>query len=863
LYLSLDSIFLNSSAQAAWYTTGGTWTNRKPITIDHNKVSGASSLTNFSVLVSVTDPDLRHTSLGGKVGKTDGTDILFTSADGSTKLDHEIEKYASTTGELIAWVEIPSLSSSLDTTLYMYFGNAASSDQSNPTGTWNSNYISVWHIGENPASNGTTINDSTSNNLDASLTTDDGSSNKSTTGKIGQGIALDNFGDYVTKADDSLLSFTNGSGTDTAYSIGGWFYLNDITETAGLMSKWIDCTDDEWVFYIASGNLAIENYDAGGGCASVIGRSVALDSGSHQSRWLHIIATYNGSENQSGLKIYINGTQVDTTNTAGSTISGMSNTTAPVRVGDYGGAANNLNGSVDDIKILSTELSADWIKTEYNNQSSPNTFYSYGNLMSQSKQDLSNNPASVIKIRGGIGSGGGLGTITPGTGTTIYDFTPGTDNISVNVAAGSDRVLLATLSCQLCNVTAVSYNGSSMTQLWNLLDGSSIERSTAWILVNPSTGTNNLTVTWTAASDGPLYGFAQPWYGVSQTGGEGGSWRAPTTASSGGSGTASVTVSNSQNGDMVVDGVAVYNQDITADGSQTVQFNSAAPFASLRHGTSNKSVTGSTSMSWTMSSTAWAMGAVPLIPNVSAGSAGGGKVNIRGGKGLGAASSTAPTLISAQSSNYADTSNTETTSSISWQAGDLIVVVGSTEGGSIQLNTPTATGLSFSLVTSINVGDSNDTVNYLWQATAGSSGSSAVSATRNDSFTGSRGITAFVYRGSDGIGNTNTLDNSTAKTISLTRNYPSSAVILTMADWNAVNDTTVNPSPSGGTQRVATFHSGHDTTFVFDWPDRGVAGTASYGITNHTGTVDMSGIVVEIRGSTAYGQGTPGSVKFR
>src|SRR5712664_2355486 len=36
-----------------WYNTG--WSNRKKITIDHGKVSGGADLTNYPMLVSVTD----------------------------------------------------------------------------------------------------------------------------------------------------------------------------------------------------------------------------------------------------------------------------------------------------------------------------------------------------------------------------------------------------------------------------------------------------------------------------------------------------------------------------------------------------------------------------------------------------------------------------------------------------------------------------------------------------------------------------------------------------------------------------------------------------------------------------------------
>jgi hypothetical protein len=73
----------------AWYNSG--WTNRKPVTISHTHVSGSSNLTNFPVLVSVTDANLKTVANGGFVGKSDGSDILFTLSDGVSKLNHGLE----------------------------------------------------------------------------------------------------------------------------------------------------------------------------------------------------------------------------------------------------------------------------------------------------------------------------------------------------------------------------------------------------------------------------------------------------------------------------------------------------------------------------------------------------------------------------------------------------------------------------------------------------------------------------------------------------------------------------------------------------------------------------------------------------
>jgi hypothetical protein len=213
---------------------------------------------------------------------------------------------------------------------------------------------------------------------------------------------------------------------------------------------------------------------------------------------------------------------------------------------------------------------------------------------------------------------------------------------------------------------------------------------------------------------------------------------------------------------------------------------------------------------------------------------------------------TAPTVSSYQTSTWTDVSGTpEVTGTLTWSAGDLIVVMGTTESGSKTLATPTATGLTFSLITSINVADDTDCVAYLWTATAGSGGSSAVSAANTGTTDGARGIAAYAFTGSDGLGTSATLDNSANKVISLARAHNNSAVVTVLGDWNAVNDTSVTTSPAGGTVRHADFVTSSASFFLADWGDQGTATTTGYGITNHTGTVDMSGIAVEVRGAAA------------
>lgn len=126
---------------ANWYNPS--WGFRKTITIDHTKVStsGGETYVGFPVLVSeATDASLAAHA------KSNGFDILFTSSDGTTKINHELETFNSATGKLVAWVQVSGLSTSVDSVLYMYYGNPGASDQQNVAGTWDSHYKGVYHL---------------------------------------------------------------------------------------------------------------------------------------------------------------------------------------------------------------------------------------------------------------------------------------------------------------------------------------------------------------------------------------------------------------------------------------------------------------------------------------------------------------------------------------------------------------------------------------------------------------------------------------------------------------------------------------------------------------------------------------------
>ncbi len=125
------------------------WSKRQKLTIDHTQVD--DELTDFPVKVIVSsDNPLFDTA------KSDGSDVRFTSADGTTLLDFEREVHDDTNSIAVYHVKIPLVSSTSDTEIYLYYGNASATDASSPTSVWDSDYVLVMHMDDS-------LEDSTSN----------------------------------------------------------------------------------------------------------------------------------------------------------------------------------------------------------------------------------------------------------------------------------------------------------------------------------------------------------------------------------------------------------------------------------------------------------------------------------------------------------------------------------------------------------------------------------------------------------------------------------------------------------------------------------------------------------------------------
>lgn len=332
------------------YSNG--YTYRKAITVDHTKVNGTGDLTDFPILVSHTDTAIKTVANSGKVENASGYDIRFETT-GGTELDYERVFYSATTGQIIAWVKVPTLDGDANTTIYIYYGNSSvSTDQSDAVNTWNSAYKGVWHMVQDPSGSAPQILDSTTNNYDmtsgGSMTSGD-----LVTGQIYKGIDFDGTDDYLINT--AWASVISGNGART---LEAWFNIPTTPNS-------------NWVSWGAGASNQLSSLGTYSNAIGYLGyandntySAAAYDDGA----WHHMAVTHNGTT----MKVIIDGVERVSVSETIATSTG-----ADLYFGRYV-AGSYLPGKLEEIRISNTGRSNEWIITTYESAKNPNTFYSLG-----------------------------------------------------------------------------------------------------------------------------------------------------------------------------------------------------------------------------------------------------------------------------------------------------------------------------------------------------------------------------------------------------------------------------------------------------------------------------------------------------
>ena len=296
-----------------------------------------------------------------------GKSLLFTSADKITRLDHEIELFDNSTGNLVVWVCLPNLNSSQNTIIYLYYDNDfIEIKESLITSVWkNPNFNYIFHLKEDNYQN--LINSRT---LEKNCELTIGTPLFLDEGKIGKAIRF--FGN------DSLV-ITNNDNLDLKnnFSFSLWLKMDNVLQDQFFLTKG-NCYSECVNFMVGNGNGKIHP-SLNGFFASV--GSDSSDDGSanyvlcndifaENSKWHYIVVTYDSKiftlwdNGKIKIKAYcdVSPFNSESSLTIGARESGLLNFQGTI-------------GVIDEVILYNSKLTDEWIITSYNNQNDPSLFY--------------------------------------------------------------------------------------------------------------------------------------------------------------------------------------------------------------------------------------------------------------------------------------------------------------------------------------------------------------------------------------------------------------------------------------------------------------------------------------------------------
>ena len=420
---------------------------RQQIIINSNQIP--STLYNFTVLISINSPDLNSSAI-----QSNGNYTSFTSSDGVTLLNHEIESFSNdiTGGNLVAWVRIPTLSSSDNTTIFIYY-NVPNVTASSSSSAWDSDYEIIYHMNQNTFG-ANSILDSTSNNRHATTRYTGSSpfdSDKSVPTIIGNGLDFDGK-DAFNKNYLDLPDLESSLFRDTNYTISYW--LNFDNDDGPVFIDFATANSTNlYTIRTQYYNGVYQVYLSQGGSNDT---SISHDSSSYNDVWVYYtvvissltVTSYANGENATHTVEgdYINPADIPRTNNY---------------IGHTASHSSYYDGQMDEFRLSSTARSADWITTEYNNQLSPNTFYT---IYSPEVVDTAVNFTDPVDTTPPIITLNGNSTITIEFGDTYTELGATTDDNST-VRIGGDTVNTNIVGNYTVTYDATDTSNNNATQI--------------------------------------------------------------------------------------------------------------------------------------------------------------------------------------------------------------------------------------------------------------------------------------------------------------------------------------------------------------------------------------------------------------
>jgi hypothetical protein len=190
-------------------------------------------------------------------------------------------------------------------------------------------------------------------------------------------ISMDGINDHVLVSDQDDFSFGDGSGNDQPFSFSAWVFVEDASggDNGPFITKGQvgGGTNIEYIFKHESGVLRFFLYRGDNTGTTNRLNATANAASISDSTWTQVVATYDGSKNHTGLKLYTNGSQTAATTTEDNAYvsgGGTRNTTQPLILGKTNNDSANSNQLFEDrmadVCIFNKELPSAEVTELYN-----------------------------------------------------------------------------------------------------------------------------------------------------------------------------------------------------------------------------------------------------------------------------------------------------------------------------------------------------------------------------------------------------------------------------------------------------------------------------------------------------------------
>jgi len=321
------------------------------ITIDYTKVAGGSDLYNFPVMINLTGQDFLKSAPAGQIYNSNGYDIVFTDEQ-YNQLDHQIETYDGTNGNLIAWVRIPVLSSTSNTVIKIVYGNPQITADQSVTSVWDSHYRGVWHLNDN------NLEDFTSYGFAGTPY----NTPSYPSGVIDNALGMNGSNEYIQVNNNPNINFAGN------VTVSAWVYMNAGNRDQKIAGNQNNSSGG-YKFGIYTNNKVEFEIRNSANTAS-LNRSVAGGTVLSTGQWYYLAGI--SSDVLDSIKTFVNGISerpFKKTGTLGVASDNLVIGKEPFQSSYF------FSGRFDELRVSDNVRSDGWLRTEYFNQSSPSTFY--------------------------------------------------------------------------------------------------------------------------------------------------------------------------------------------------------------------------------------------------------------------------------------------------------------------------------------------------------------------------------------------------------------------------------------------------------------------------------------------------------